>query len=116
MIEKVTHQLIGKEKFQLSTGLILDLSLDWASQKKELGKNLSHTGSSFGRGFPQMILHPDYHYPQDYDLIEKNPDDVKYYQLDYEYDLSKVRTIKMYNEFSCIVTLWERHGVWSWLR
>lgn len=116
MIEPVNHQLIDENKFRLSTGLIIDLSLDWKSQKKTLGKNMSHTTTSFGRGYPSMILHANYYNSKNYDLIKKNPDDVKYYVLDYEHDLSKIRTIKMYNEFRLMVTLWERHGFWSWLK
>jgi hypothetical protein len=90
--------------------LIIDLSLDCDSQKKTLGKNISHTGSSFGRAYPEMILHGNNYDPNEWKLLEKDPHGSHYYVLNYEYDLSKVRTIKVFNQFDCMVTLFERYN------
>jgi hypothetical protein len=52
--------------------LIIDLSLDWNSQKKALGYNSNNTGSSFGRSYPEIVIHADRYDPNDLKLLEKN--------------------------------------------
>lgn len=108
-------KLIYKEHFQLANELIINLSLDWDTQKKILDQNLNHTTCSFGRGYPVIILNVN-QYDVNHRIIKKDPYDHKYYTLDYEYDLSKVRAVGVYNQFSSMVTLWERHGFWSFLK
>ena len=109
-------ELLNQTQFKLSNGLIIDLDFNWEQQKKTLGKNISHSTSSFGRGYPELILYADRYDTNEWEFLEKDSKNSKYHVIDYEYDLSKVRTIKVYNQFCSMVTLWERHGAWSFLK
>lgn len=106
----INNQPLNEYHFKLSNGLIINLSLDFESQKKVLGRNFSHTTSSFARGYPEIIIHGDRYDIDKFEVLEKNPYDNKYYALDYEYDLSKVRSIHVCDQFHNYITLWQRHN------
>lgn len=108
--------LMDGNLFRLGNRLEINLSLNFKEQKKALGKNLFSTTSSFGRGFPEILIYGDRYNTEEWKFEEKDHNDIKYYIIVYEYNLSKVRTIEAYNQFDQTITLFQRHGFWSFMK